>query len=449
MISILDFQERAQDGPVMKAMEFDVAFSKKLRKVVAKYEIERDPEAVVVDDETADRVFEAGVELLAGVGLYHLDTQRTIQLSVDEIHTIAREYYENPPEAVFGRGAEEIRVRYRGSEDPRPPILASGPAGEIEQAEFVPYVQSFVQEPTVKALGIAGGITNVDGVVPQTGTPSEMYCAQWECRQLLDLLQRMGRDDMHLGLLCTASSNAATMACMQPGLREPHNTQIGIHIMPEQKVDWNRFLLAKYCQDAGITPWTSCASVMGGLCRRGPDVAVALMANLLGQLSYGRGTLASLWVNRMNGEWGDKECLWAVSGAARASERNIRVAISGVCMPKMSLGRTVSGLCHAAAVTISNTANGFAYAWIAGASGREARLNGEVMNAVAGMKREEANAMINRICARAEQLAPPEIPEMRLFSEVYDLKTVEPKQYFADDLERAKEILAGLGVPFS
>ncbi len=448
MISILDFQDRALNGPVMKAMEFDVAFSKKIRELVAHYEIERDPDVVVADDETADRVFEAGVELLAGVGLYHLDTQRVIQFTSDEIRAVAREYYEKPVEAVFGRGEEEIRVRYRRGEDSRPPILAAGAAGEIEQADFVPYLQSFVQEPAVKALGIAGGITSVDGVVPQEGTPSEMYCAQWECRQLLDILHRMGRDDMHLGLLCTASSNAAIMACMQPGLREPHNTQIGIHIMPEQKVDWNRFMLAKYCQDAGITPWTSCVSLMGGLCRRGPDVAVGLMANLLGQLSYGHGKLAGLFVNRVNGTWGDEECQWATSGAARAAERHIRVPISGVCIPNLGVGKTVAGFCQASGVGISNTANGFAYAWIAGGCGREARLIGEVNTAVAGLSREDSNALIKRVFARANELAA-EAPEEKVFADVYDMKTVEPKQDFLDDLARAKDELAGLGVPFS
>jgi hypothetical protein len=38
---------------------------------------------------------------------------------------------------------------------------------------------------------------------------------------------------------------------------------------------------------------------------------------------------------------------------------------------------------------------------------------------------------------------------MMAFSEVYDLKTVEPKQDLVDNIERATEILAGLGVPFS
>ena len=106
MIPILDFQERALAGPVMKATDFDIAFSKALRELVNTYEIRYDPNDIVVDDKTADAVFQAGVALLAEVGLYHLDTQRVVQLSREEILEIAREYRENPPEPVFGRGEE-------------------------------------------------------------------------------------------------------------------------------------------------------------------------------------------------------------------------------------------------------------------------------------------------------------------------------------------------------
>ena len=193
MIPILDFQERSLRGPVMKAMEFDVAFSKKLRALVADHEISRDSEAVGVDEQTADAIFEAGLRLLAEVGLYHLDTQRVVELGEEEIRQVAREYRESPPEVVFGRGEDEIRVRHRTGEEARPPILAAGPAGEIEQEWFAPHVQTFVEEPTNRALGIAGGITSVDGCVPKVGTLSEMHCAQWESEQIVEIARQAGR----------------------------------------------------------------------------------------------------------------------------------------------------------------------------------------------------------------------------------------------------------------
>jgi hypothetical protein len=448
MIPILDFQARALQGRVMKATEFDVGFSKKLRAIVAHHEISRDSEAVGVDDQTADAIFEAGVQLLAEVGLYHLDTQRVVEFGEEEIRQVAREYRENPPEVVFGRGEDEIRIRYRTGEEPRPPILAAGPAGEIEQEWFVPFVRSFVEEPSNRALGIAGGITSVDGRAPKVGTLSEMHCAQWECEQILEIARRAGRPGMHLGLLSTASSVGATMACMRPGLREPHNTQIGIHIMPEQKIDWNRLVLAKYCEDRGITPWTSAVSVMGGLCRRGPDVAVGLVANLLGQLCYGHGSLASLFTNRMDGSWGDAECQWALSGASRACERHLRLPVAGVCAQTQERGRTLSGYCQGAAMAVSNTANGFAYAWIAGGSGPEARLYGEVIDAVAGMQRDQAEALVSRLLADSDERAGVG-PELIEFLDVFDLEAMRFKPELLDNLARAREIFAGLGVPLS
>jgi hypothetical protein len=326
-------------------------------------------------------------------------------------------------------------------------MLAAGPAGVIEQEWFVPYVQSFVEEPSNRALGIAGGITAVDGCTPKVGTLSELHCAQWECEQILEIARRAGRPDMHLGLLCTASSVGATMACMRPGLREPHNTQIGIHIMPEQKIDWSRLVLAKFCEDRGITPWTSCVSVMGGLCRGGPDVAVGLVANLLGQLCYGHGKLVSIFTNRMDGSWGDGETQWATSGASRASERHVRVPIGGVCAPRIELGRTTAGYCQGAAIAVSNTANGFAYAWIAGGSGSEARLFGDVMNATAGMPRDRAEELVNRLLAASDEMAEAS-PEPVELADTFDPATGRIKPELLDGIARAKETLAGLGVPF-
>lgn len=447
MIPILDFQERSLTGPVMKTVAFDLAFSKRLREVVAEHGIVYNPEELIVDDATADAIFQAGLELLADVGLYHLDTQRVVQFNREELHALAREYRDNPPEPSFGREEDLFSVRYRTSEDPTPPTLAAGAAHVIEQEWFIPFIQSLAQEPTNKALGIAGGIASVDGVVAKAGTLSEMHCAQWECEALLEALRRAGRPNMHLGLLCTASSIGAIMACMRPGLRGPHNTQIGVHIIPEQKIDWSRLMLAKFCEDWGITPWTSCVSVMGGLCRDPADTAVGLVANMLGQLAYGHGSLTNLFTNHMDGTYGDEQTQWAFSGACRASERNIRVPIAGTCVPLLQAGRRTEGFVQACAMAASNTASGFSYAWLAMGSGVEARLVGEVMNAMAGMKREKALPVVRKLIAegsagakRAEGLIE--------FPDAYDLETVTPKQSLLDRLARAKDILADLGVPF-
>ena len=65
MIPIMDFQTLSLNSPVMKADEFDLAFSSKLRELVSKFEIKYNPEELIVDDATADAVFQAGVRLLS------------------------------------------------------------------------------------------------------------------------------------------------------------------------------------------------------------------------------------------------------------------------------------------------------------------------------------------------------------------------------------------------
>jgi len=444
MIPIIDFERRSLGGPVMKATKFDLGFSRKLREVVEKYQVEYDPDVVIADDATADAVFQAAVELLACVGLYQLDTQRVIEFGEAELLEIAREQRENPPVATFGSGDDQITVEYRTSDEERPPILAAGPAGAIEQEWFHAYIRTFVEEPSNRALGIAGGITAVDGVVPKVGSVSEMHCAQWECEQLLKILDDAGRPGMHLGLLCTASTPAATMACIGPGLRTPSNTQIGVHVIPEQKIDWSRLVLAKFCEDRGITPWTSCMSVMGGLCRHGPDVAVALVANLLAQLAYAHGSMASLFTNRLDGTWGDLEVKWAFSAACRASERNIRVPIAGCAIGNAEAMRTEASILQGAATAVIMTASGFSYAWIAGGSGIDARLIGEVMTAVAGMPREQAGDLARSLLAEADRVIAAGKQPIE-FLDAIDIKTAKAKPKFAAECENALETLARLG----
>jgi len=344
MIPLMDFQERALKGPVMKTDEFDMAFAMKVREVVKEHGIEHDLEGLLVDDKTADAVFHAGADLLADVGLYHLNTQRVVKLTKDEILQVVRERRENPGKATFGKGPEEMTIAYRTGRDSRSPTLYAGVGGVITEEEFGPFVRTFAQERRIEGLGISGGIAKVGDIEPKAGTLSEIYCGLWEQEQLQKALEDVGRPGMNLGLLCTVSTVGATLHCMAAGFRGPHNTQIGIHIVPEQKIDWDRLLLAKFCRDQGIVPWQSAMSMIGGFCRHGADAAVGLVANALGQLSYGNGPMCSLFPTNLDGTWATRDCIWAVGAAARASELNVRLAIGSAVCSSYEWGGTVAGV---------------------------------------------------------------------------------------------------------
>jgi hypothetical protein len=217
--------------------------------------------------------------------------------------------------------------------------------------------------------------------------------------------------------------------------------------MPEQKIDWSRLILAHFCQERGITPWQSAMSMIGGFCRDAADNAVVLVANMLGQMSYGHGPISSLFSSLMDGSFGTRETIWAVSTAARASERNIRIAI-GACLPASDHRKgTQTGFYISAAEAVAYTACGLSYAWIAGGTGLEARLIGEIMDVTAGMDRSKANELAKSIMAKSDTLLGQE-PPMEGFVEKYDVSTIKPKPEYEAKLMKAKEDLASMGIPY-
>ncbi len=448
MIPLMDFQRRSSKGKVMKAQDFDMAFAMKVRELVDRNGISFDPDQLIVDDETADAVFNAGVDLLAEVGLYQLDTQRVIEYTRGEILALAAERKADPARVTMGRGDDQVTLACRTADEERPPTLYVGAAGAISEEEFVPLMTSFVRERRIEGMGIAGGISKVGDVVPEAGTLSEIYCALWEQERLREVLEAVGRPGMSLGLLCTASTASATMACIDGDFRGPHNTHIGVHIMPDQKVNWERFLLAHFCRQRGIVPWQSAMAMIGALCRNGAEAAVALVASILGHLSYAHGPICSVFPTHIDGTWATRDCVWATSGAARASERNIGLAIGSVVVGSLEWFKTPIATMQEAAQCLIHTKSGVAYTWIAGFGSNEAVHSADLMKFACHLSRDEAMGLARRIFVRIDELAPKfeRMTRTPTFSDFYDLETIEPLKEHLAVFEQAQEELAKLGV---
>jgi len=446
----MDLQERSLNGPVMKADEFDLAFSMKIRELVAKHDIKYIPEEFIIDDRMADAVFHAGVELLADIGLYHLDTQRVVKFTKEEILELARKRKENPGKAEFGSGNEKMTIAYRSGEDSRPPTLYSGIAGAEEEDVFISMVQSYAQEEENEGIAICPGLEKLGSIQPKAGTLTEIHVALWEQEQLKEVLRRVGRPGLNLGLLCTASTPSAIMECVGAGFRDASNTQIGVHIHPDQKIDWERLILAHYCNNRGITPWQSAATLLGLLCRDAADAAVAMAASILGHICFANGPMCNIFPTTIEGAWATRETIWAICATARASERNIRIAFGGAPVPSYAWGRRDLGYYLAAVQLIAFTGCGMSYAWLTAGCGAEGVKLGRVMKAAAGIKREKANAIAQTIMNKAEEeISKREEPtELPTFAETCDLKTAKPKQEFLDMMNRTIDELVDIGMPY-
>ena len=74
---ISEIVERSENGPYMKESDFDLLIVRTVPKLVKKYGLQFDPNVLVPsDDDMADRLYQAGLELLATAGVYNQTTER-------------------------------------------------------------------------------------------------------------------------------------------------------------------------------------------------------------------------------------------------------------------------------------------------------------------------------------------------------------------------------------
>jgi methylamine--corrinoid protein Co-methyltransferase len=455
MIPISDFQRRSLTGPVMKEQEFDMFFAKSIRGIVKRYPIKFNTDEIIPDDALADTVFEAAIDLLAEVGLYNRDTQRVIQFNREEVVQIAKDVWEGPREVSFGKGKDEAALIYRTHDDPRPPTIWMGSAGMPSTEElYIPYMQSFIQEELCQGCCGPAMLASYQGVENKAGTPGEVFCNLAEIKLTQEAARRAGKPDTYIGQT-SATSAGGLMAICFPGMLERYNTTIALHMMPEQKLDWSRLVLALSCEERGLIPWTSAISLIGALCRGPEDSAVTLVANLLGQFGYAHGRQATLGAATLAGSISTLEALWAYSAAARASERHLGFPVGGAGQSQAGAG-TEMAFFEKAAQTVVEVASGAGWLWYSGCrlgrgnnptTGLEARLIAETGHAVAGMKSADANDLIIKIYAKyADQLSAA--PEGKNFGDLYDVQKVQPISEYLDVYKHAKDELARLGVPF-
>ena len=109
---LLQVLDKAETGPIVKEKEFDTEYIQKpIAELVKKYDIQWKKGVMVPsDDALADRVFEAGLELVLNTGAYCLDTRRRMVFTRDEIDEVL---FETPAEVTLGAGDDAVTIRHR------------------------------------------------------------------------------------------------------------------------------------------------------------------------------------------------------------------------------------------------------------------------------------------------------------------------------------------------
>ena len=119
MISILEVAERAHTGTRLEDREWGMGLFRKLQQLIARHRLTRKaPDKFYeVDNDYADSLFQAAVDLLVETGVFSTQTHRVIIFTEDEVRQALRE---TPSEVTMGRGPERRTWYKRDFEDSRP-----------------------------------------------------------------------------------------------------------------------------------------------------------------------------------------------------------------------------------------------------------------------------------------------------------------------------------------
>ena len=153
MISFLDVLDRAANGPIVSVKDYDMKrFIPKVQEMVKKYKIKCDPKNPCPwDDDLADRVYQAAMDLYIDVGTYCTDTGRVIQFTRDEVEQAA---YECPKEAYFGEGPDRVVFRGRKPDSPEIPHCHVGSGTDTTEEVALKMVEAYGRITKAKTVSI-------------------------------------------------------------------------------------------------------------------------------------------------------------------------------------------------------------------------------------------------------------------------------------------------------
>jgi methylamine--corrinoid protein Co-methyltransferase len=191
MISFWDVVGRSETGPLVDEEQFLWRIFELANKMVEKYNIVYDPEQVVPDDDDlADRLYQAGVDLFLEQGVYCRDTECLMTFTREQVEWALKHA---PSSVIYGQGRDVRVMRSRGVEDPGPPFCNMTPVGTpVAEERFVAMVQSYAQEPLADTFSSAFSQT-VHGRPIKSGTPQEVEAAIWNVIKLREAARAAGR----------------------------------------------------------------------------------------------------------------------------------------------------------------------------------------------------------------------------------------------------------------
>jgi methylamine--corrinoid protein Co-methyltransferase len=447
-----EIQARAETGPIVDEGQFDKRIlPKKIQELVKEYDVKYCPdEPIPMDDDLANRVFEAGKKLLLDTGIFCTETSRMIKFSEDEIDEALKSA---PSKVTVGRGKHARQLVARKTGDKRRPWLTYGQSGmPVSEELAVPIAQSLAQEQLIEGYW-SGTISELGGAMVRAHSPLEIMASRYEITSTKEALKKAGK----LGLPeiggMTGLTPEAFIAAISPGGLETGDCIITSSIN-ELKTSFNTMSKVAYvtgCSDVNLmfdpTP------VLRGIAGGPEGCALVSVAQEIECILFGADMSGATTVDIMNGTSSSRETLWPANVSIIAMNNNSDCI--EYCYYFAAAGPCTEMLLYEAAVkTISAVASGYDMLHVPMASAAakkdhisplEFRLSSEVAHAVTGINRHDANNFVKELLKKYEHnLQNP--PEGKTFTQCVDVKTLKPTAEWLEIYSSVKKELRNVGI---
>lgn len=444
-------EQRSETGPYMKESDFDMAVAKQIADLVKRYGIKFDRKTVVpADDDLADRVYQAGLELVLALGIYNQSTERRIIFSRQEVEAAVATA---PAAVTLGTGRDQVVMRHLAVEGRAPAVVSSGPTGTpCSERTYPLLLQSCAQEPLVDCLG-GGSVATCQGVPVVPGSPSEVAAARRDGAVAREVVRRVGRPGMHINDVATPITCLGKISGVdaEAGLRT--SDAFLVAQIPELKTSYDQLSRAAYQRSIGIHCVDLMTPLIGGLSGGAEGTAVAVVAaHILGVICYSAsyhimGHMSLRWSHNT-----DRIGLWVFAGAGQALSRNTPVVTTAPLYTRAGLG-TQQVLWEVAASAMVSMVCGLHPGGVGATggsqtdhtSGLEARFSAEVAHACRGLSRERANEYALAFLQHYEDQAAHPDPG-KPFAEIYSLEHLEPAPVWQEAYDVVRQSIIGMGI---
>ncbi len=192
---VFESYDRALTGPKMTEEEWDrQVIPQNAKKLKEKYNLKFDKRTIIpTDQDMLERLYQAGLEMLATCGVFCTETNRVIKYSKEEIEEAVAGA---PQQVIIGEGRDARIMAPRYGNDPRPPLLQGGPTGSpVSEDIFVATHEAFAREQLVDCI-VDGVYDTIMGHPLALNTPWDIAAAKAEALAIRDAVRRAGRPGM-------------------------------------------------------------------------------------------------------------------------------------------------------------------------------------------------------------------------------------------------------------